>query len=188
MLGRCMGGIVAYEMAVQLQAQGEEVSFLGILDTQSPPRLTPRDWKYYAAELVKRVVHYAREGKLIKGFVGLYMKKARRRQSEDPGERLLQHVMDTHARARRHYIPAPLFEGEVTIIKNTEASLEAQEGWTALAPGGLQTIEAPGDHQTMLEGEHVGAFVEVLTSALHAERDDSAAENIDYSESEQSAA
>ncbi len=37
--GRCFGGIVAFEMAQQLIAQGEQVAYLGILDTLLPPRI-----------------------------------------------------------------------------------------------------------------------------------------------------
>src|SRR5690606_23594343 len=35
--GRCFGGIVAFEMAQQLRAQGKRVPFLGILDVLVPP-------------------------------------------------------------------------------------------------------------------------------------------------------
>ena len=36
LMGWSFGGVVAYEMAVQLQAQGQEVAFLGMLDSSAP--------------------------------------------------------------------------------------------------------------------------------------------------------
>ena len=37
LVGRCFGGIVAFEVAQQLWAQGQQVALLGILDTLRPP-------------------------------------------------------------------------------------------------------------------------------------------------------
>jgi aspartate racemase len=47
LLGVCMGGVVAFEMAQQLHAAGEEVRFLGLIDTWPPvalPRRRARLW------------------------------------------------------------------------------------------------------------------------------------------------
>jgi acyl-coenzyme A synthetase/AMP-(fatty) acid ligase/thioesterase domain-containing protein/acyl carrier protein len=43
--GMCTGGVVAYEMAQQLKARGDEVAFLALLDTFSPPAR----WLNYAS-------------------------------------------------------------------------------------------------------------------------------------------
>ncbi|MBI1732450.1 MAG: hypothetical protein HYR49_06740 [Gammaproteobacteria bacterium] len=166
LLGRCMGGIVAYEMALQLQAEGEEVAFLGILDTQSPPRLEPRDARYYVTEAVKRVIHYTRQGELLNATVGRYLQKSRRRRSDSESEKILQKVMDTHERARKRYIPAKLFEGTLLVFKNKKGSLDAQQQWSRLATGGLEYLESNGDHKTMLEEPYIHEFVKKLTAAI----------------------
>src|SRR5262249_31321848 len=41
LVGMCMGGIVAYEMAQQLHAAGHSVAFLGLLDTWPPEAVWP---------------------------------------------------------------------------------------------------------------------------------------------------
>ena len=168
LLGRCMGGIVAYEMALQLQSQGDEVAFLGILDTQSPPRLVPRDIRYYLTEAFRRVIHYTRRGELFSATVMRWLWKSRRRRSYNETERILQRIMDTHARARRRYIPVKLFEGALVVFKNKEASLDAQQQWAGLATHGLQFLETNGDHETMLEQPHIGEFVNELVAAIDA--------------------
>lgn len=40
LVGRCFGGVVVFEMAQQLSAQGQKVALLGILDTQTPPNFS----------------------------------------------------------------------------------------------------------------------------------------------------
>jgi len=34
--GFCLGGLIAYEIACRLREEGEEVAFLGLLDTMAP--------------------------------------------------------------------------------------------------------------------------------------------------------
>jgi len=166
LLGRCMGGIVAYQMALQLQGQNESIAFLGILDTQSPPRLEGRDARYYISEFFSRIFHYLKSGTLISATFGRILRKARRRKSKDSGDRRIQFVMDTHARARRHYIPATQFRGVLKIFKNKEASLKAQAGWAKLATQGLDIIETAGGHGTMLEEQNIDNFITELKSVL----------------------
>ncbi len=40
--GHSFGGLLAYEMAVQLEREGQAVSFLGLIDTPTPPRSSTR--------------------------------------------------------------------------------------------------------------------------------------------------
>jgi len=166
LMGRCMGGIVAYEMALQLQSQGDAIAFLGILDTQSPPRLEGRDIKYYAVESFNRIMHYIKSGTLLKATVGRFFRKAKRRQSRDVNDRTIQHVMDTHARARRLYVPSKQYHGILRIFKNKEASLAAQSRWANLATQGLDFLETEGSHGTMLDEQHIGDFLRTLKSTI----------------------
>lgn len=41
LVGRCFGGLVVFEMAQQLWAQGHKVALLAILDTKTPPNFSP---------------------------------------------------------------------------------------------------------------------------------------------------
>ena len=50
--GWCFGGFIAYEMAQQLLAQGQEVGFLGMLETWGQP---PHDWKYKLHRLINLI-------------------------------------------------------------------------------------------------------------------------------------
>jgi amino acid adenylation domain-containing protein len=51
LLGWSFGGTVAYEMAVELERQGQEVAFLGVLDTPAPGGVD-EGWEMEDAELV----------------------------------------------------------------------------------------------------------------------------------------
>src|SRR6185436_3116002 len=63
LLGHCLGGVVAYEVACQLQDQGEEVGLLGFLDTVRPTRV--RYYRYLAWRVIEKLIpnwqYYYRE-------------------------------------------------------------------------------------------------------------------------------
>jgi thioesterase domain-containing protein/acyl carrier protein len=160
--GRCMGGIVAFEMALQWQAKGETVALLAIFDTQSPPRLKPRNFSYYARELWKR----SRNPKFLFSYLQNFLTKTKTTLSNDPQSQQIQAVYDSHSRARRKYIPRQLFSGTIDLFKNNQESLEAQEEWKELAQGGVNYHIVTGDHKTMLEEPQAQQFVESLKNCI----------------------
>ncbi len=80
LLGACFGATVAYEMAHQLLAQGEEVAFLGLLDP------TPRGGNYWheRPSLIPRAFRRAVAlGSLALGRLHLYAEEIRRIPAKD---------------------------------------------------------------------------------------------------------
>ncbi|MEA5510548.1 condensation domain-containing protein [Crocosphaera sp. UHCC 0190] len=161
--GRCMGGIVAFEIALQMQAKGETVALLAIIDTQSPPRLKPRDFWYYVSEFFKRLRH----PKFILSFFQKFLTKTKTTFSDDPQGRQIHYVHMTHAKARKKYIPKRLFSGTIELFKNDSESLEAQKGWKKLVRGVVNEHIIEGDHETMLDEPHVQQFVNSLKDCIN---------------------
>ncbi len=58
--GMCAGGVIAFEMAMQLQAQGERVGLVALLDA-ADPRAVPRAWRA-AGQRLQRFGGVLREG------------------------------------------------------------------------------------------------------------------------------
>ncbi|NKB56366.1 MAG: amino acid adenylation domain-containing protein [Alphaproteobacteria bacterium] len=56
--GHSFGGLLAYEMAVQLKAKGQEIAFLGMLDTPTPPKATEGDGVGARARLWRRELRF----------------------------------------------------------------------------------------------------------------------------------
>jgi thioesterase domain-containing protein/acyl carrier protein len=54
LLGHCLGGVVAYEVACQLQDQGEAVGLLGFLDTVRPDKT--RYYRYLLWRLIEKMI------------------------------------------------------------------------------------------------------------------------------------
>ncbi len=165
-----MGVIIAYEVAQQLAAQGQEVAFLGLLD-QGPvlPYPQPEDDAAYlvqvfgehlaldAAELrvyapgeqVRRVLEIAKEA----GFV---FPEVTFEQFDH-----FVNLLRTHTEAWRRYTPRA-YSGRITVFYATgqEHPLcpTRDLGWAALAARPVEVREVPGDHLSMMRHPHVQAL------------------------------
>jgi thioesterase domain-containing protein len=161
--GLSFGGWVAYEMAQQLRAQGEEVGFLGLFDTYtgnwSKPslilkllRLPPRQ---SFALVYKRAGRYLREAKI--DIEALFL------------PRHLKQVRKALHRASDAYVPKP-YLGKITFFRASEKSVrdsdDPNSGWGELAGGELEIHDVPGDHNIMLAEPQVCVLAQQLKVSL----------------------
>jgi len=166
--GYCMGGVVAYEMAQQLRAQGLGVETLTLIDTRAP---TPADvppeepgWAIYAWELVHRGLQPPAIVDILAGLghddarLAALVELARAGRVLPPGiatvpemARWLE-VYRANARAFFSYRPA-VYPGRVILLAAAEQPPEfpADLGWGELAGEGLDLRVVPGDHFTIME-------------------------------------
>ena len=90
--GMCAGGVIAYEMARQLQAQGERVALVGLLDA-ADPAAAPKTWRV-AGQRLQRFGGVFREAgpaspvRRALSILGKVLKKARNLAVYTAGERL----------------------------------------------------------------------------------------------------
>ena len=187
--GCSFGGVVAFEMARQLEAGGEEVAFLGLLDSyggEYPKRrkcLTPRK------RLKQALVHFLpRERYLayhtfnlsfLKSGVKEQIKRwlVRRMIMLDSwlGFRVLRcplrlrnfYIQEICRAARRRYKLLP-FTGKIDLFRaeiqppNDLFEEDSLLGWGGMATGGIDVHQMPGHHYMYL--------VEPMTSAVVAAR------------------
>lgn len=188
--GRSFGGAVAFEMARQLRAAGEEVGLLAMLDTY------PLGWKTLlpaaeAAQHEKRFLHlrinrhldHLRQanlrGKCAYVFGKVEYKKRKylnrwwqlRQQFRSGQPASLRHALreveEFNYLAAKQYAPQ-VYPGRVTFFCATEeVSLEENVfGWQQLAAGGVEIVRVPGDHQTMIKPPHVQTLAASLLAQL----------------------
>jgi amino acid adenylation domain-containing protein len=173
-----MGVIVVYEMARQLAALGQPVSFLGMLD-QGPalPLAQTADDAAYLAQLFGE--HIPIDVDQLRGLpaderVGWVLQKAKEIGFvyPDTGLEQFQHFVDTlhtHTEAWRAY-PLETYPGRVTVFRALEQphdpALPPDLGWGALALGGAEVVEVPGDHLSMMHDPHVLALAQALGERL----------------------
>ncbi|BBD60329.1 amino acid adenylation domain-containing protein [Nostoc sp. HK-01] len=184
--GFSFGGMVAFEMAQQLYAQGEEVAFLALLDTPSslsgntPANqleksqffhlfkllsLKPKDQLAY---LWNRINWHFTVGK-VSIFYQLYLRYIKR----SPLDLQMLAVTWANHQAGTLYLPL-IYPGKLTVFRasKSEIGLEIKPdlGWSHLASGGLENYEMPGSHATMIHEPNVKFLAEKLTICLQQAR------------------
>jgi non-ribosomal peptide synthase protein (TIGR01720 family) len=171
--GTCFGGLVAVEVARQLQAEGQPIAFLGLLDTPFPnPTLSskiqwhlkslmalqPRERLDYILDRIKR-----RTAKIVGPF---YFK----RQRVLPAP-LREHMVRAGvAQAANTYIPQR-YQGRITLFRAEDAVGPADKdsvawGWNQVATDGVDVHLVPGRHGSMMSEPHVHVLVEKFRASL----------------------
>jgi amino acid adenylation domain-containing protein len=180
--GFSAGGVVAYEMARQLRAQGQQVAVLALLDT--PVSITA-DSAAAARTMARwiRTVRFNARYALHVGPVAFARLKARNwRMRARIRLWTLRHwlagsadptglgVEEAFLVALRNYVPAP-YEGDATLFRAKDEFVSDSDptlGWGRLVQGRLEIREISGDHDTILYEPHIGMLARVLDSCLHA--------------------
>jgi thioesterase domain-containing protein/acyl carrier protein len=190
--GYSSGGLLAFEMARQLQAAGEPVALVALLDTIAPasadagtaPRsLRPADWLNLLAGLPPWMDDLLRLGpeKIAarvrrKLRVALQRGQAPRVSDFIDDTRSLAHLpahhlafIQQHYEAILAYHPAP-YPGRVTLFRARSQGLAQlavpDKGWSGLALGGVAVREFEGSHHTLLREPYVSGLARQLQSEL----------------------
>ncbi|HWD19234.1 MAG TPA: condensation domain-containing protein [Verrucomicrobiae bacterium] len=189
--GYCFGGVVAYEMARQLEAQGEETAVLALLDSSPPDPRGERKrpslqlaWHALTAlpgwlakmdrETVKRILQRVREG------VARRLQRASTPAPADGAARLEDFVDMTHYpadyrrfatshwKALMNYTPGA-YRGRATLFKTDERhlfQLEAVDAWRKLIPN-LEIRRVTGKHEQILDHPHAEKLAAQLQELLN---------------------
>jgi thioesterase domain-containing protein len=173
---------VAFEMAQQLLARGAEVGLLAVFDT--PGRSSARTWslrRRFRAQvtLLKEIPSRQRLGHLLtrarvksRKEWSLLTRRTLLRLGY-PLPRALSNVTVINRHASREYVPR-VYAGRVTLFRAREGRYGEDDpalGWAPLAAGGLDLIEVPGDHVTMLREPNTAVLAEHLGRCLDRTRD-----------------
>jgi thioesterase domain-containing protein len=185
--GWSMGGVVAFEMARQLEAQGEMVSLLVLIDVRAPVHqgeLTEEDdmtsvinfgqhlglplerinisldhfLSLGADERLAYVMEEAKGAGLIPAAITLSQ------------VRRLFEVFKANGAAMNNYMPG-MARCRIALLKASEpinyTLPEPAMGWEGLTEDGVEVTEVPGNHFTMIREPHVRLMAERLKSCIH---------------------
>ena len=172
--GFSFGGLVAYEMAQQLYAQGQKVSLLALFDTRSPKLLGNRP--SFVKSVLMRLGHLWQlepNEKLdyMQSVVKWYFNKGDykdylRRQLPESLQNF--EVLDSNLEASRNYVPQ-VYPGSVTLfrcsIQDPKYSHERPLGWGELV-GEVTIHDVPSYHDRILREPHVRVLAEKLKLCL----------------------
>jgi len=184
--GASYGGLVAYEMAKQLHAQGADMGLLLLFDTSVPGSEeilpTTRKLSGFGKNLREQGLGYLRRKIAEKSQYWRELAYHRARVLTCTAYRLaglhlpmsLRYFQmdEAHRRAIARYVFTP-YAGKVTLMRAIDRGPEALGkredpalGWGALAEGGLQIYNIPTQHMYMLFEPYVSTFAKTLKTIL----------------------
>ncbi|AEI67145.1 non-ribosomal peptide synthetase [Corallococcus macrosporus] len=179
--GWSLGGVVAFEMARQLEARGERVAQLTLIDAyafdQRPAEPVSGAW--IAARFVEFTAQLLGlpsptlpqdaqpldEAALLERLLDLGRRTGALPQGVGAAQvHALYRVYERNLRALWRYAPGR-YGGHVTLIRASETQVPTgtDGGWAALADGGVTVRELPGDHHAILRPPAVDQLVETMT-------------------------
>ena len=149
--GECVGGIVAFEMAQQLLAQGHEVALLLLMDAWRPIKTNARPlailkskWSIWRVGLsnLTSLLRNKRRHRDLRGWLRV---AATMKQKTAFWLRAAKHIGQT-----RLYQPK-VYPGRVTLLVSSENDQKGlSESWRSLCLGGLEVYTVPGDHASYI--------------------------------------
>ncbi|MEO8092367.1 MAG: amino acid adenylation domain-containing protein [bacterium] len=180
--GMCHGAVVALEMSQQLQASGEEVALLAVLDSKAPRRRPAgrrgRRRRASRARTARDRVRRTLRRRLRRAR--LLVRRARRRGWRERGRavgRFLhperratdRRIRRVNVEAVRSYVARP-YAGRVALFESEDRAAHpkrrSRAGWEEVARGGLDYQRVPGGHNSMLGEPHVDAVAAQLAARL----------------------
>jgi len=178
--GYCGGGIVAYEMAQQLLASGEQVPLLALIDTYHPKipqraRRVQRWAEKLAAEDSASLWRWA-QAKVRRELVDLILRMHlwvhERSRAAMPYELRDEWLTRAFVHAVGRYVFRP-YPGKLTVFRARAVNLLLAPvgedlGWGDLAQGGVDAFEVPGGHRTLMLEPHVQVLAAQLDACLAA--------------------
>ena len=187
--GFCFGAIVAYEMAQQLVAVGQEVALLALIDVFSPVRpVLPEDnkidWhtsRMRAMSTAQRVQYLAERARHRAKWEATRTTEAVRHrarhawyhagkalQVDVPGKVTGLQFMEWNGKLQERYAPKP-YVGRAILVRSQHPYPLRDYGWSQLIAEGVTVCDMPTeDHLGMLEEPHVQLLAQYLQTHLNA--------------------
>jgi acetoacetyl-CoA synthetase len=181
--GNCFGGLVAFEVAQQLQRQDQTVGLLALIDTAFPVRASARLSRHLALERNWRELSRLRPveklgfiGTRLSGFAG-WIGAANRPWAYSTAVRMAAirghtpprsplSVFDANQLAQAHYRPQG-YSGKIVLF--CPGRPDNQLGWKRVARDGLEIIELPCESSGYQEPHLVQEpYVQRLADALRS--------------------
>ncbi len=202
LLGHCLGGVIAYEVACQLQDQGEEVGLLGFLDTSRPTKalyyrylgrrviekLIP-NWQFYYRERASyhmqtlrgldwrgKIGYIARRSETLKEVFDLKTTQAAADSRPTPSLREFRDNQASHISTLLRYRPRQ-YRGRVFSLVAGEKLKRKKDGtlgWGKHVTGEVQVCSGSGNHDSFIRDHTKSVGVLVRNWLEMTERKDQA--------------
>ncbi len=185
--GHCYGGVLAFEMAQQLQRQGQTVDLLVVMDailSETPTESTKDDDAKFLLRMAESIktennVDFSLTFEELRYLplnkqLDLINQKASFIFSDTEIEDFLNYykLFKAHVQAMRDYVPS-VYSDKVTLFRATEQIIHDFEspefntddrllGWRQFSRQPIQLIEVPGDHFSIFVEPHIQELAKQL--------------------------
>jgi amino acid adenylation domain-containing protein len=182
LLGYSFGGLIAFEIACQLERQGKKIGLLALLDNASPNLAKTRPSLAKSVGIHLRNLQQLRlpeQIQYIKDRLVFRVAYANRANSEKeflldnwaeplPPEYL--EVLAANFQAGQDY-RASIYPGKVTLFRSyiqpIAQALHPDLGWSELIGGGLNIYDMPGNHNNLLKEPYIQLLGQKLKICLN---------------------
>ena len=187
--GFSMGGEVAFEIACKLRELGQEVAFVGMLDSGNPEftrilsRGYPRGWGrskgtvsfstqgWPEVSQIKRIKAFVRytNYRLVTAIISLISKTWMISGKVLPQSLLRPYLWNTHTILVNEYLPK-MYDGNITMFRASSSKKNNPDvdgaGWGRFTTGKYEEYELEGTHDIIKE-PYAKKLAELLQRALH---------------------
>jgi aspartate racemase len=172
--GLSFGGIVAFEVAQQLAANGQETALLILFDAMLPSAYKPisldQRLQFHTKKVIKNGVRHISDRIISRttAFVNTLNLRIRYQKVEKSNQ-VASHTTEYWGigeeidQAERVYTPKP-YRGQVVMFRaldeqeNESASVDPDLGWKPYLKDGMAIYDVPGDHLGILKEPNVGVL------------------------------
>ena len=182
LVGNCIGGVLAFEIARQLEAMGETIGALVLMDTDypTPQRYARHRWTQVREHLKRRanVSHYLSRvshhrdrlaalewSEKLRYLRGRAVVVAGRAAGSIDAPEVAQDVRQTYIGTLRQYVPKKFGGAAALILSQEQQGAGTTSGWSEVIGGGLTTLSSPGNHHTYVR-DHVKLVAQQLRDCL----------------------
>ncbi len=156
--GLCLGGIIAFEIASQLRAVGQEISLLVLVDPPNPSYIESLDSLKRAASYARYALHRALRLGLRTSFAYVREHLVRRlaRAVKPKSARTAMSVAQEMAEAAAFAYRPQKYDGTVLLLLASERPPHVNylPGWQAVITGDLHTAYVDAHHRDLLKAKN----------------------------------
>jgi surfactin family lipopeptide synthetase A len=184
--GLCVNGVVAYEMACQLVAQGQRVAMLVMVDAQNPvyyrdfsqeswPKLLFNKTRFHSRKLTQGGLsglpaYLASRLERVRLRLSVFHWRIHHKLGLKVNKQRLHENLDTIVHPTSYlYRPQP-FPGRAIFFQSTDCPAgrywDFYASWNGLIGGALEVHKIPGGHESMFYQENVAIVADRLQSCL----------------------
>jgi thioesterase domain-containing protein/acyl carrier protein len=177
LVGWSFGGLMAFEIARQMTAQGLKVETVFLLDSATPKMPRRKRTKFEILKIIRHRWSAAKGRERLSLLGELAFKSVWLMTSQEKRDARVMvapkssPMRDAVLRVEPHYRPAA-YAGKVVLIQGENSKWfgmlhepDAALGWKKFVPN-LETLYVPGNHQTMFQGKGVSMIAQQILQRI----------------------